>query len=181
MRPALSQHESRPTLGVAGELRGTRRTLVPRQQEAIAHPGHGIVGQRAPVLDAIALAELPGRVCEVMDEVAVGRQHEQPRRLPVEPPGDLERAPAEPLFKQVEDERRLPLVVAAGVARRFVEQEVGPQHGRVDDLPFQGHTFVANPAARVLADLAVDLDDAAADQRPRLLARGQAGPGEVSV
>jgi len=120
-------------------------------------------------------------VREVVDEVAVGRQHEQPRRLAIEPSGDLERAPAEPLFEQVEDEWRLSLVVAAGVARRFVQEEIGAKHGRFDHLPFEDHPFVADPADRVPADLAVDLDDASADQRPRLLARGQTGPGEVPV
>jgi len=181
MRPSFAQHERRTPRPVEGQHRRPRRSILAVEQDPRRTLCDRIGGQLAAVADAVALRELSRRVGQVVDEVAVGRQHEEPGGRPVEAARDLERTLSEQRIEDVEDERRLASVAAAGESDRLVEQEVLDLVGRAHDLALEGHCLPRDPGRRLAAHGAIDPDPTRPDEVPGLAPGGEPRPREVGV
>jgi hypothetical protein len=107
---------------------------------------------------------MSSRVRQPMHEIAVGREHEQPGGRAVKPPGEPQPTPPQDRVEQIEDQRRLALVVAAGDPDGLMHQVVASLPRRLDRLLIQRDFLVRDPARRIPDDLPRDLDRAGSNQ-----------------
>jgi hypothetical protein len=181
MGASFAKHQGRRPLSFDDQLSRSGRTIVPSQQKSSATELDGFVDQAPLERNPIALRHFARRVGQPMNEGSVRGQYEQARGGAVQPPRDLEPAPALRFLEQIENQGGLAFVVATGVPRRLVQNEIGLLRRGFDGLFSQFDALGQDPPLGIPTDLSVDPNGSFANQGTGLLARGQPRPGEIRV